>query len=295
MTEMNRYICLPCYQCRCYPPGKAVSQKTMLNHRRMARNKQIANGLDGNLPRGPRAENAESVLQEYAAIVQHALMDTEDMPAVPGSEQSISSSSSRTIRAGTAPNANDAEGFVGENDVPNVPASVNSFDISATPSEAHETPINAIPGSEEIQAEEPGIVTAQYGPEDQYESASDRAAGPASSHGVQAGVLATGAEVMPVGGNESERESNASQQAIAASNAQNDHSIMYHLQSADPLSSDGEGNAAPFWFEADEEFGVAETDDEGEWEAEGPDNWDHVLSGKSPFSAWAEKHQGWID
>ena len=82
------------------------------------------------------------------------------MPAVPGHDQSISSSSSRTIRAGTAPNANDAEGFVGENDVPNVPAAVNRFENSATPYDAQETPINAIPGSEEIQSEEQGIVTA---------------------------------------------------------------------------------------------------------------------------------------
>ena len=86
---------------------------------------------------------------------------------------------------------------------------------------------------------------------------------------------------MSVGGNESEREWNASHQAMAVSNVLNDHSIMSHLQSADPLSRDGEGNATPFWFEADKEFGGAETDGEGEWEAEGPENWDHGLPEKA--------------
>lgn len=52
-AEMDRFVCLAEYGCRCRPPGKPVDKSTMKRHRAISNKKRASLGLP-KLPRGPR-------------------------------------------------------------------------------------------------------------------------------------------------------------------------------------------------------------------------------------------------
>ena len=78
----------------------------MLNHRRAANKKLAELGVQGNLLRGPRLENAGGVLQEYTEIIQKALSDaTPTAPETPPSHSSSSHSTNRAVLGATPSDA----------------------------------------------------------------------------------------------------------------------------------------------------------------------------------------------
>lgn len=69
-SMVTKYVCLPEYECCCYPRGKAVSRSTMLRHRRKANSHLIDDGKPGNLPWGLPERNSGSIRAHYEALLE---------------------------------------------------------------------------------------------------------------------------------------------------------------------------------------------------------------------------------
>ena len=90
MAALNRkYVCLPEYECICRPRGKAVSESTMLNHRRAANKKRTLIGMQL-LPRGPVYSKALEVLRHYDKLYISLEHEEGSQPGYGGGEQSMS-------------------------------------------------------------------------------------------------------------------------------------------------------------------------------------------------------------
>ncbi|KAI0565427.1 hypothetical protein FGB62_18g013 [Gracilaria domingensis] len=70
-----RYVCLPEYKCSCHPREKAVSRTTMLKHRKAANNLRLQQGLQTELPWGPREQESMIVRAQYQSYVEQSLSD----------------------------------------------------------------------------------------------------------------------------------------------------------------------------------------------------------------------------
>lgn len=250
---MPQYICLPAYDCRCYPRGRAVCLKTMLNHRRAANDRCVANGPSEMLPRGPRVGDADGVLQEYAAIINSAIEGTglyagRDEGTSLSRPQRISASRSDTnIDCG---NEHDADAL--EEDAPcAAPEPVVSRQLLDMGSEQHISTDNY--GGPSERNEDSLRLPAGHGTPEVipnptilemtvHESGHDIAANPFGAVFVRQGISEPG-------------RSDASQYAISEHGGFHVATSSLQNHGTDPQFSDEEGLGTAFWFNENEGVG----------------------------------------